>query len=182
MPREIVWKQAIAIDQSPKPDRGSCSVEDHLRAKRSGTYADYPTIIRCFPAVEESGLMSRYSEYDGHPRERRVLPAAFVGHWNHQRKATWPCLPDAQGNSYLEYGRPQKRPGFDALDIPTVGASFRNPHDEKQTCGQSRGFARPLKEQAAQNADQVISAISKEGVEVANRARCRRNGPGPTGR
>jgi hypothetical protein len=182
MPRQIVRKQAVAIDESPQTHRCACSVEDHLRAKRSGSYADDPTIIRRFSAVEESGLMSRYSEYDGHPRERRVLPAAFVGHGNHQGKSTWPCLPDAQGNSYLEYGRPQKRPGLDALDITSVGAPFGNPHDEKQACGQSRGFARPLKEQAPQNADQVIPAISKEGVEVANRARCRRNGPGPAGR
>ena len=122
--------------------------------------------------------MSRYSEYDGHPGERRILPAAFVGHRNHQGKSAWPCLPDPQGNACVEYGRSQKRPGLDALDIAGVGTPFGNPHNEKQACGQRRGFARPLKEQVPQNADQVIPAISKEGVEVAKRARRRRDGPG----
>ena len=76
--------------------------------------------------------MSRYSEYDGHPGERRILPAAFVGHRNHQGKSAWPCLPDPRATPCVEYGRSQKRPGLDALDIAGVGTPFGNPHNEKQ--------------------------------------------------
>ena len=47
------------------------------------TDGDDPTIIRLLSAVEQSGLVSRYSKHDGQGRERRVLTAAFVGHRNH---------------------------------------------------------------------------------------------------